>query len=79
MTFGLRLLLSLLFLSLLPPGYVPDFICTSDLRSEMGPAQPLWGLKDDSEPLLGPGPGHGVRDEPLPIPGNALGLPAPRY
>lgn len=31
----------------------------------MGPAQPLWGLQDDSKLLLGPGPGHGVRDEPL--------------
>lgn len=62
---GLRLLLSLRCISLLPLGYVPDFICRSDLRSEMGPAQPLWGLQDDSKLLLGPGPGHGVRDEPL--------------
>lgn len=31
----------------LSPGYDPDFICRSDLGSSMGPAQPLWGLKDD--------------------------------
>lgn len=30
----------------------------------MGPAQPLWGLKDDGEPLPGSGPALGVRDEP---------------
>lgn len=29
----------------------------------MGPAQPLWGLKDDGEPLPGSGPALGVRDE----------------
>lgn len=48
----------------LAPGYDPDFICRSDLESLMGPAQPLWGLKDDGEALPGPGPALGVRDEP---------------
>lgn len=44
----------------------------------MGPAQPLWGLKDEGESLPGPGPVLEARNEPTPQK-QMLGLSAPLF